>query len=194
MTIFKPTYLYIKQHRITGKLYFGKTTKNPEKYCGSGKRWCNHIDYHGREHVETLWYSLFYDREACIEFALLCSEQWGIVESKEWMNLINETGLDSFQGEHGYKPSDETKQKMSKAKLGTKQSSEHRANIAKSKLGNSSRRKSWRMKLPSNEIVEVGNLTEFCKEKKLPYNTIYGSFFNGKEISSGCATGYQLLS
>ena len=25
---FKPTYLYIKQHTVTGKLYFGKTTKD----------------------------------------------------------------------------------------------------------------------------------------------------------------------
>lgn len=36
---FEPTYLYIKQHSITGKLYFGKTVKNPEKYNGSGSPW-----------------------------------------------------------------------------------------------------------------------------------------------------------
>jgi hypothetical protein len=31
---FKPTWLYIKQHTVTGLKYFGKTTRNPEKYKG----------------------------------------------------------------------------------------------------------------------------------------------------------------
>ena len=39
------TYLYVKKHAVTGKLYFGKTTaKDPIKYPGSGKYWSNHID------------------------------------------------------------------------------------------------------------------------------------------------------
>ena len=38
-TNFKPTFLYIKQHTVTGKLYFGKTTQNPETYLGSGTYW-----------------------------------------------------------------------------------------------------------------------------------------------------------
>lgn len=53
--IYTPTYLYIKQHTITGKLYFGKTIKDPEKYMGSGTHWKRHINKHGKEHVETLW-------------------------------------------------------------------------------------------------------------------------------------------
>lgn len=57
---FVPTYLYIKRHTITGKLYFGKTTKTDmdfSKYKGSGKHWSNHIKKHGKEHVETIWFA-----------------------------------------------------------------------------------------------------------------------------------------
>lgn len=91
---FKPTYLYIKQHSITGKLYFGKTVKDPEKYLGSGKHWIRHIKKHGIEHIETIWYCLFLDKESCTEFALNFSKQENIVESKDWLNLKPENGLD----------------------------------------------------------------------------------------------------
>jgi hypothetical protein len=48
-----PTYLYIKQHSITGLKYFGKTTKsNPYKYNGSGKYWIRHINKNGKEHIK----------------------------------------------------------------------------------------------------------------------------------------------
>ena len=43
-----PTYLYVKQHSITGMKYFGKTTRNPIKYIGSGKYWKRHISKHGK--------------------------------------------------------------------------------------------------------------------------------------------------
>ena len=72
---FTPTYLYIKQHSITGKLYFGKTTsKDPVRYLGSGKHWLRHIKVHGKEHIETLWYCLFTEQEELTKFALLFSE------------------------------------------------------------------------------------------------------------------------
>lgn len=114
MTTFKPTYLYIKQHTKTGKLYFGKTTKNDvEKYLGSGNHWRRHYNYHGREYVVTLWYCLFYDKEECNKFALMFSKQENIVQSKEWLNQIFETGLDRYQnGKSGYKHSEETKCKI----------------------------------------------------------------------------------
>lgn len=94
MSTFKPTYLYIKQHSITGKLYFGKTIKNPMKYLGSGKLWLRHIKTHGKEYVETLWYCLYYDLDELSKFALMYSEQENIVESDEWLNLKFENGLD----------------------------------------------------------------------------------------------------
>lgn len=92
--LFIPTYLYIKQHAITGKLYFGKTIQNPETYLGSGERWLNHINKHGKEHVVNLWYCLFYDKDELTKFATTCSQQWNIVESDTWLNTIPENGLD----------------------------------------------------------------------------------------------------
>lgn len=91
---FKPTYLYIKRHSVTGKLYFGKTIKDPETYKGSGTNWSRHIKKHGVEHIETLWYCLFLDQESITEFALNFSKQENIVESKDWLNLQDENGID----------------------------------------------------------------------------------------------------
>ena len=91
----KPTYLYIKQHSITGLKYFGKTTKNdPIKYLGSGKYWKRHIKKHGIEHIKTLWYQLFEDEQKMIEYATQFSKDNNITESKEWANLKCENGLD----------------------------------------------------------------------------------------------------
>lgn len=92
---FQSTYLYIKQHTITGKLYFGKTVqKDPLKYKGGGKHWSAHVKKHGYEHIETLWYCLFHDKEECTKFALMFSEHQDIVKSKEWLNLKPENGID----------------------------------------------------------------------------------------------------
>ncbi len=92
---FKPTYLYIKQHSITGLKYFGKTTKSdPIKYFGSGTHWQRHIKKHGKEYVKTLWYHLFENKDDLVEFALFFSEEYNIVESSEWANLKPENGLD----------------------------------------------------------------------------------------------------
>jgi hypothetical protein len=77
-------------------MYFGKTIKNPEKYNGSGSYWTKHINKHGKEHVVTLWYCLFYDEQDCKEFALSFSEKQNIVESKDWANQIYENGTDGF--------------------------------------------------------------------------------------------------
>lgn len=38
----KPTYLYIKEHDITGLKYLGKTIADPYSYLGSGKYWKDH--------------------------------------------------------------------------------------------------------------------------------------------------------
>jgi len=99
--VFIPTFLYIKQHTITGKLYFGKTTKDPEKYLGSGKYWKDHINKHGIEHVVNLWYCLFLDKPSINEFALNFSKQHNITESSDWANLIPENGLDGGKNKFG---------------------------------------------------------------------------------------------
>jgi hypothetical protein len=90
-----PTVLYIKQHSITKLKYFGKTTKDPLKYNGSGKHWIRHIKKHGKGYVITTWVSEPYiDSIALSEFALSFSRDNNIVESKDWANLILENGLD----------------------------------------------------------------------------------------------------
>jgi hypothetical protein len=111
-----PTYLYIKQHSVTGLKYFGKTTKsNPYKYLGSGKHWLRHIKKHGIQFVETIWLSEPYtNKELLTEFALFISEEYNIVESKEWANLIPENGING-----GDNPASKTKASIEKRTLKT---------------------------------------------------------------------------
>jgi len=141
----QPTYLYIKQHAVTGALYFGKTVKDPMKYHGSGLYWTRHLKVHGKEHVKTLWQRLFIDEDDIKEFALFVSEELDIVNSDKWLNLWPENGVDGAPP--GFKHSDETKKKMSapktlaarenmsKAKLGKSLSTAHRENMSKAKIG-----------------------------------------------------------
>ena len=109
----KPTYLCIKQHSITKKKYFCKTTKpDPLKYLGSGHYWKNHINKHGKQFVETLWLSDLYYDTSIVEHALHFSSENNIVESVEWANQKPENGLDGGRiGPH----SAESKQKMVEA-------------------------------------------------------------------------------
>jgi hypothetical protein len=112
--LFVPTFLYIKQHSVTGMLYFGKTTRNPETYKGSGIYWKRHLKKHG-EVVETLWYCLFYDKETCSEFAKLISKSNDIIKSNHWANLIDENGLDGAPAGHEsfWNPTEEERLKLS---------------------------------------------------------------------------------
>ena len=116
MTTFRPTYLYIKRHDVTGKLYFGKTVRDPETYLGSGTHWRHHIAYHGKEHVTNLWYCLFTEEEEIKEFGQMCSKMWNIVDSKTWLNLVEEHVI----GDIGAEISHDTRAKMRDAKLGKK--------------------------------------------------------------------------
>lgn len=132
--MFKPTFLYIKQHSITGLLYFGKTTKkNVEKYSGSGVHWKKHLKKHGNDTV-TLWYCLFTDQESCVEFATMFSKSHNIVESPEWANLIEENGLDGAQvGHPSFITDHETvRRKISEANLKAWSKSDHREKMIES--------------------------------------------------------------
>ena len=84
--MFKPTYLYIKTHNVTGLKYFGKTTKDPYKYFGSGTRWLRHLEVHGKN-VETDILGYFTDKQKCLQVALEFSIKNNIVESTEWANF-----------------------------------------------------------------------------------------------------------
>lgn len=93
MDTFKPTWLYIKQHNITGLKYFGKTTqRDPYKYKGSGIRWTRHLNKHGND-VTTTWCQLFDNKTELVNFALRFSQENQIVMSKQWANVKPEDGL-----------------------------------------------------------------------------------------------------
>lgn len=134
---FKPTYVYLKQHSITGKLYFGITTQNVESYIGSGTRWLKHINHHGRTHVVTLWYCLFLDLDSLCEFTLMYSSLNKIVESEDYLNLMIENGLGGLpSGEHhpfyGKNFTQEHKDNLNKTKIGRKHSEDRKAKITAS--------------------------------------------------------------
>lgn len=99
--MFKPTYLYIKTHNKTGLRYFGKTiTKNPHSYRGSGKRWLNHLKYHGND-VVTEVIGFFEDESSCRSVALEFSSVNNIVEDDSWANLEVEDGIQGGFGRIG---------------------------------------------------------------------------------------------
>lgn len=130
--VFIPTYLYIKQQTITGKLYFGKTCKNPLKYKGSGKHWKLHINQHGNEYITTLWYHLYDNIFDLVADALSISNSLDIVNSKSWLNLMPENGLD---GSYGYKQSIEHKTKIRLANIGKTRTIESRKKMSDSHKG-----------------------------------------------------------
>lgn len=119
MADFKPTWLYVKQHSITGLKYFGKTTsKDPYRYTGSGQYWLNHLKIHGKD-ITTVWCQLFLDKSELIEYAKDFSIKNNIVESKEWANLIPETGHEDgggIKGRIGLPHTEETKNKIREAR------------------------------------------------------------------------------
>jgi hypothetical protein len=92
--IIPPTVLYIKQHSVTGLNYFGKTTRDPYKYKGSGVYWTDHIKKHGKEYIITASvFGPFTNSIAISEFALSVSAEHDIVASKDWANMEPENGL-----------------------------------------------------------------------------------------------------
>lgn len=135
---FRPTWLYIKRHKLTGLKYFGKFIQSKrynkvESYPGSGKYWSSHYKLHGKEYIETIWSMYFTNIEELTEFALAFSELFDIVESDDWANLKPENGLDGGCGNH----SEETRKLQSIVSLGKKKTQEHCDNIAKGKTGKS---------------------------------------------------------
>ena len=108
-------YLYVKTHLITNLKYFGKTTRDPMHYKGSGKYWKSHLKKHGNS-VKTEIVACFEDENKCKKFALEFSKKHDIVSSENWANLVEENGLDGAP--KGNVLSDDTKSKISKSLLG----------------------------------------------------------------------------
>lgn len=144
-------HLYVKIHTKTNLKYFGKTTVDPYKYLGSGKRWKNHIKAHGKEHVKTLKVWSFLDLQEAKEFAIKFSNDNQIVTTKGWANLIIENATDGLppglKGEkapfYGKTHSSENKQlfaELGKQRkpiyaIGTEFSEDHKAKLSASKKG-----------------------------------------------------------
>lgn len=160
-------YLYIKQHTVTGKKYFGRTVKNPYTYGGSGVYWRRHIAKHGPELVETVEVFSFECQETCTEFALKFSTDNNIVESNEWANQIPEDGR-----KVGIIHSRHTKQAIGNAHRGASQPWARKAlddiNLRRAS-GESIHpcTSRWRVTHPSGDVEIVDNLKEFCRRHKL---------------------------
>lgn len=110
------TYLYIKIHKETGLKYFGKTTKNPYSYNGSGLYWKRHLKVHGTNLTTLIVGSYLKNSDLLVVHALNFSQIYNIVDSIEWANLINENGLDGNCV--GTKFSRDTKNKIGRASKG----------------------------------------------------------------------------
>jgi len=84
-------YLYVKTHNKTGLKYLGQTIRNPFKYKGSGKRWQNHINFHGYDVITSILLITEIKQEM-IDTAIFFSNLFNIVKSNEWANIVAETG------------------------------------------------------------------------------------------------------
>ena len=108
-------HLYIKTHNITGLKYFGKTTKDPLRYFGSGKRWLAHLRDHGKN-VSTEILGSFEDLDEASVVALRFSEEHQIVKSPMWANMIVENAADGQPAGTKRKPiSEEHRQRIAEA-------------------------------------------------------------------------------
>jgi len=163
-TAIDPTYLYIKQHSITGLKYFGKTTGNPYKYNGSGKRWKSHIKVHGKKHIKTIWVSEVYTDTSITEFALKFSIENDIVNSKEWANLIMENGLDGCP--FGEKHTEETKAKQSASKKGKKRGPHTEETKAKQSASAKGKKRSEESKAKQSVTMTGVHQSEETKAKR----------------------------
>jgi hypothetical protein len=125
MKPFYPTYLYIKTHNVTGLKYFGKTTKDPLTYRGSGNYWISHLKIHGND-VTTEILGYYTDQDECQKAALKFSIDNDIINAvgqnnkKIWANQIVENGLDGGYTvpRIGFKHSDESRKLMSDQRKG----------------------------------------------------------------------------
>jgi hypothetical protein len=145
---FSPTALLVMQHNITGLKYFCKTSLlyRIYSYKGSGTRWNNHLKVHGKD-ITVGVMGVYTDKQRCLEAAKKFSADNDIVNSDEWANLVEETGMmgASMKGErnpfYGKTHTDEVKASMRQKRLGVSvnkgayRSPENRAKISASLKG-----------------------------------------------------------
>jgi len=146
--VFKPTALLVMEHNITGLKYFCKTAllDRINRYKGSGTRWTNHLKVHGKD-VKVGVLGFYVEEERCRNAAKQFSVDNKIVESDEWANLVEETGMmdrnmsNNLNPFYGKKHTPEMKESMRLARLGRSvnkgayRSPEQRAKISASLKG-----------------------------------------------------------
>lgn len=171
---FKPTWLYVKKHTVTGMLYFGKTVRDPYKYNGSGLHWMRHRRKHGLHEVDTLWVRLFTDEEKLTRYALRFSRRNDIVTSPKWANMIPETGLGGGAkgANKGWKHSEEAKVKIRAAQKGIPKTAEHNLKNSQANLGKTfSKATIEKIRLAaSNPSDEVRAKMSAAKKGRPPHN------------------------
>ncbi len=124
MVVYK---IYVKQ-LPTGELYLGRTIFDPFNYMGSGTVWKRYIkkfNYTNKD-IKTWIIHRTTSLENLKEIGLIYSKLLNIVESSNWLNLIEESG------EGLTNPSKEVREKMRNAKLGKKRTftEEHKKNMS----------------------------------------------------------------
>jgi hypothetical protein len=107
--------IYVKR-LPNGSLYLGRTQENPYLYLGSGTIWKRAIKKHGYTvaDIETWVLHTTPNLEEVKEFGVYYSKLFNVVKSNMWLNLVEESG----QGLTN--PSEELRQRLSKAKLGVR--------------------------------------------------------------------------
>ena len=191
--------LYIATHNITGKKYFGKTTKwfttedLQKNYHGSGVYWKKHKKKYGEKDVTMEIYQICSLNESDEDYvkpiAIKFSEENNIVKSKEWANQKLEDGFDggSIAGElhpcYGKPLSEERCRKMSEERMNIPKTEDHKKKISEAKMG-IPRPEETKEKIANSMIGEKNHFygkhhTEETKEKlRIPKSEEY------KEASS----------
>jgi len=109
--------LYLMTHRGTGLKYLGFTTKDLDKYDGSGTHWKLHLAKHGND-IEKKVLLESDSEEEINHAALYLSEVYNVVDSDLFANLCVERGV-----EHttlGIKRSAESRAKQGASRRGEK--------------------------------------------------------------------------
>ena len=92
-TPFLPTALLVMEHNVTGMKYFCKTTllDRVSRYKGSGIAWRKHLKEHGMD-VKMGLLGFYVEEERCREAAKKFCQEFDVVKSDQWANLVEETG------------------------------------------------------------------------------------------------------
>ena len=145
---FKPTFLLIMEHNITGLKYFCKTTMLDRvcRYKGSGVAWTKHLKEFGKD-ITVGVLGFYTNAERCYKAAEEFSREHDVANSKDWANIIPETGKNgaSLVGElnpfYGKKHTPEMVEHLRQQKIGKSvnkgayRSPEQRAKISASLKG-----------------------------------------------------------